>query len=222
MADDMSLQEVQPERTFYRRVQYKCEQMTEILKPKANSTFVCSIKKFVDEFDDHHNTREQFIEQCKLLENARLGYKKDDLSAEEARGIIYKNGNATVAIIYDIVEDLCVCIEEYLEQRLFTPWPWTDKTREGPEFPAARQTMKNLISYLKEQADGNQQVNHHIDHLQENFEYVISSIKWCKANPGLPLPVDGSHHQPQMQEAHCTPVESLLQSLASLSDATPD
>jgi hypothetical protein len=82
--------------------------------------------------------------------------------------------------------------------------------------------MKNLTSLLKQHAGGNKQVEHHIEHLQENFEYVISSINWCNTHPGELLPADDSHHQPPMQEAHCTPVESLLQSLARLSDARPD
>jgi hypothetical protein len=53
-----------------------------------------------------------------------------------------------------------------------------------------------------------------IRHLQENFESVISDLKWCHANPGESLPVDESHHEPMH-------VESLLQSLARLSDARP-
>jgi hypothetical protein len=213
VADDMSMQQVQPETIFYRRVKFQCERMERILKRKSNSVFVCSIYKFCDEFDTHHNTRQQFIEQCQILENARQGYKKDELTEEEERGFEYPRGNQELVFIYQVVEDLCVCIETYLEQRLFGVWFYTDKGKEAPEFSVARQTMNNLVSLLMEHACGNELVMWNIRHLQENFESVISDLKWCHAHPGAPLPADESHHAMH--------VESLLQSLARLSDARP-
>ena len=216
----MSMQLVQDETTFYKRVKFQCDRMMRILKRKSNSVFVCSIYKFCDEFDTHHDTRQQFIEQCQILENARQGYKKDELTEEEERGLEYPRGNVQTVFIGQILEELCVCIETYLEQRLFGVWFYTDKDKEAPEFPVARQSMKNLTSLLTEHARGNEQVMWNIQHLQENFDSIISDLQWCHANPGKPLPSDESHHQPM--EAHCTPVESLLQSLARLSDTRPD
>jgi hypothetical protein len=215
MGDDMSMQQVQPEKIFYRRVKSFCERIMQILKYKTGSVFVVSIHKFCDEFDTHHNTREEFTEQCQILENARIAYKKGQLTEGQEMGTYYDVRGTTQPIhVCRILEDLCVCIETYLEQRLFSFWDFTDKTKEAPEFPAARQTMKNLTSLLTHHAGGNEQVEHSIRHLQENFEYVISSIKWCHANPGKPLPADDSHHDPMH-------VQSLLQSLARLSDARP-
>ena len=216
----MSMQLVQDETTFYKRVKIQCNRMMNILKRNSNSVFVVSIYKFCDEFDTHHDTRQQFIEQCQILENARQGYKKDELTYDQENGTEYPNGNVQRIYVGQILEELCVFIEKYLEQRLFSVWHMTDKTRPDPDFPVARQSMKNLTSLLTEHARGNEQVMWNIRHLQENFDSIISDLQWRHVNPGVPLPLDESHHQPM--EAHCTPVESLLQSLARLSDTRPD
>jgi hypothetical protein len=212
-ADDMSMQMVQPEKTFYARVKDHCHRMINIMTYRnVNSTFVTSIYKFYDEFDTHHDTREQFIGQCAILQNARLAYKANELSEDQERGREYPRGNVQIVTVPEILEELCVCIETYLEQKLFTVWHFTDKGKEAPEFPTARQGMKNLTSFLMSHAQGNQEVISNIVHLQENFEYIISRIKWCHDKPGVQLPADGSHHQP-IEEAH---IDLLLKSLAQL------
>jgi len=142
-------------------------------------------------------------------------YKANELSEDQVRGAEYPRGNIQWVTVPEILEELCVCIETYLEQRLFSVWHFTDKGKEAPEFPTARQGMKNLTSSLMEHARGNTEVMRSIQELQDNFEYIISSIKWCHANPGVPLPADDSHHYP-MEEAHCVPIDLLLKSLAQL------
>jgi len=208
----MSMQMVQPEKTFYARVKGHCNRMMNIMTYRnVNSTFVTSIYKFCDEFDTHHDTREQFIGQCAILENARQAYKVDELSEDQEKGPEYPRGNIQWVTVPEILEELCVCIETYLEKRLFSVWKYTKTDRQAPEFPTARQGMKNLTSFLTEHAQGNQEVISSIVHLQQNFEYIISSIKWCRDKPGVPLPADFP-----MEEANCVPIDSLLKSLAQL------
>jgi hypothetical protein len=211
MTDDMSLQMVQSEKIFYARVKRYCDRMLNILNfRKPSSVFVTSIYKFCDEFEDHHNSREQFIQQCKILENARQGYIKNELTEEEECGREFPNGNVQIVFITQILEDLCVCIEKYLEQKLFGVWLYTDKNKEAPEYPAARQSMKNLTSLLRECAGNNQEVLESIGHLQENFDFVITKLVGPVAKK--------RKNQDGEQQAQFADVDSLLQSLAQLSD----
>jgi len=177
----MSLQQVEPEETFYKKVKGKCNRMMRILDSSpghGNSVFVISIQRFCGEFDTHHETRQQFVQQCQILENARIGYKKGELTVKQEKGIQYLGG-AYQPDLCQILEELCVYIETYLEQRLFSVWHCTDTTRPDPNFPVERQTMKNLTSSLSKHAGDmrdDEDLLKYIAHLEENFDLILSEL----------------------------------------------
>lgn len=181
----MSLPMVVTEQQFYGIVKRKCERMMQILtRRKPDSVFVTSLYMFYDEykFDQHeiqHNTRQHFIEHCRLLENARQGYKENELRNEEESKIMYYTGNAEKVYACQILENVCSYIEKYLETTLFGVWLWTPTDRVAPEFPAEKQSMMNLTFSLRGYArlmNGNQDVLHAIEHLESNFGFIISNL----------------------------------------------
>ena len=78
----------QSQEEFYKNVKKKCWPMIQILpSEKTDSVFVNSILQFWRDYDLRQNTPEQFKEHRGLLENARQGYKYDELG-DAASGIV--------------------------------------------------------------------------------------------------------------------------------------
>ena len=133
-----------------------------------------------------------------------------------------------------MLEDVCAYIEKYLEKKIFGVWWYTPKETlsKAPEFPAERQSMKNLTTSLREYAkvmtneEHKQAVLHGIEHLETNFQYIIDKLnnvpdveEEATEQQGPMHAAGGSFHDPMQAQAHWAPVDSLLQSLARLSES---
>ena len=231
----MSLQKVLSEEIFYRSVKVKCSKMIDILPMnRRDSVFVNSIQMFWRNYELQHNTRDDFIAHCQLLENARAGYIRNELTDDEESKIMYDTGHAQRVFVCGVLEDVCAYIEKYLEKKIFGVWWYTPKETlsKAPEFPAERQSMKNLTTSLREYAkvttneERKQAVLHGIEHLETNFQYIIDKLnnvpdveEEATEQQGPMHAAGGSFHDPMQAQAHWEPVDSLLQSLARLSES---
>ena len=194
----MSLQKVLSEEIFYRSVKVKCSKMIDILPMnRRDSVFVNSIQMFWRDYELQHNTRDDFIAHCQLLENARAGYIRNELTDDEESKIMYDNaGHSQKVFVCHVLEDVCAYIEKYLEKKIFGVW-WRK-----------------------------QAVLHGIEHLETNFQYIIDKLnnvpdveEEATEQQGPMHAAGGSFHDPMQAQAHWAPVDSLLQSLARLSES---
>ena len=173
---------------------------------RTNSVFVNSIFKFWREYDNHLETPAQFKEHCRLLENARQGYVWDELG-EAAEKTVFEYDKRIYAHVCSKMEEMCSYIETYRAETLFGPWRYTKKNRIAPEFPAEKKSMQNLIFSLQDhvrpmrQSAASNDVSRAIEHLQQNFDYIISELNRLRAvDQNAAQPAGGFVHQQHLAQ----------------------